>query len=202
MPLQIPLPTADPYTDIAQYVPLLISSIEGFLQARDVWATADYPAAYSYMEDLKSYLVDTLPPVNNAFLKYATHFHADSKVTHGNALALTVNTALLFNHEAHQNASAIADAFEFEIPLKAGNYTIDICYLKTSGSGIVDFGIVGYSSTSIDMYAGGTTNNNIMSLNFPVTEDRLQQFTAGINSKNASSAGYTARIIYFAVRPQ
>jgi hypothetical protein len=202
MPLQIPLPTDDPHADIAQYVPLLISSIEGFLQARDVWDPADYPQAYSYMEDLKAYLVETLPPVNNAFLKYATHFHINSKVTHGNALALTVNTALMFNHEARQNPSAIFDAFEFEIPLKAGSYTIDICYMKASGSGIMDFGIVGYSSTSIDMYAGGTTNNVVTSLNFPVTEDRLQKFTAGINSKNAASAGYTARIIYFAIHSQ
>jgi len=202
MPLQIPLPTDDPHADIAQYVPLLISSIEGFLQARDVWAAADYNQAYAYMEDLKTYLVENLPPVNDAFLKYATHFHIDSKVTNGNALALTVNTALLFNHEAHQNTSAIFDAFEFEIPLKAGNYTISICYTKATGSGIMDFGIIGYSSTSIDMYAGGATNNVVTSLNFPVTEDRLQKFTAGINSKNASSSGYTARIIYFAVRPQ
>jgi microcystin-dependent protein len=58
MALDIPLPTASPNDDPAQYIPLLLSAIEGFLLARDVWEEADYDDARMYMEQLQSYVVD------------------------------------------------------------------------------------------------------------------------------------------------
>lgn len=57
MPLDIPLPTALPEDDPVQYIPLLLSAIEGFLQLQTVWSEVDYPQAYSYMEELKSYII-------------------------------------------------------------------------------------------------------------------------------------------------
>lgn len=60
MPLDIPLPTASPDDDPAQYIPLLLSAIEGFLLARDVWAEADYDDARLYMEQLMSYIVELI----------------------------------------------------------------------------------------------------------------------------------------------
>jgi len=59
MALDIPLPTDSPYNDPAQYAPLLLSAIEGFLESRDVWSETDYDPALAYMGDLKSYLVET-----------------------------------------------------------------------------------------------------------------------------------------------
>lgn len=58
MPLDIPLPTEAPEDDPDQYVPLLLSAIEGFLLAQDVWEPSDYPLARQYMNDLMSYIVD------------------------------------------------------------------------------------------------------------------------------------------------
>lgn len=60
MPLDIPLPTASPEDDPAQYIPLLLSAIEGFLLAKDVWEEADYSDARQYMEQLKSYIVELI----------------------------------------------------------------------------------------------------------------------------------------------
>jgi len=60
MPLDIPLPTASPEEDPAQYTPLLLSAIEGFLLARDVWAEADYAEAYNYMQALMDFIVDLM----------------------------------------------------------------------------------------------------------------------------------------------
>jgi len=57
MPLDIPLPTASPEDDPEQYIPLLLSAIEGFLLARDVWEEADYNDAYQYMQQLMSWIV-------------------------------------------------------------------------------------------------------------------------------------------------
>lgn len=58
MALDIPLPTALPQDDALQYIPLLLSAIEGFLQTRDVWTEETYPEAFQYMEALKLYVVD------------------------------------------------------------------------------------------------------------------------------------------------
>jgi microcystin-dependent protein len=60
MALDIPLPTAFPQDDPLQYIPLVLSAIEGFLLARDVWEDADYPEAYNYMQELMDYLVDLM----------------------------------------------------------------------------------------------------------------------------------------------
>jgi len=60
MPLDIPLPTASPEDDPGQYTPLLLSAIEGFLLATDVWEAADYNDARQYMEQLMSFIVVTM----------------------------------------------------------------------------------------------------------------------------------------------
>jgi len=202
MPLQIPLPTADPYTDIAQYVPLLISSIEGFLQARDVWATADYQQAYSYMEDLKAYLVETLPPVNDAFQTYFTHFHSNSKVTFGNALSPIINTGQVHNYLARQNPAANGDSFEFEVPLKAGNYNLVICGAKSSGQGKLSVARDGDALALIDFYAASTTLNVSEIVSLPVATDHKVKINCFVFGKNAASSGYVVNITYFAISPE
>jgi len=60
MALDIPLPTEAPQDDPAQYTPLLLSAIEGFLLARDVWAEADYADARQYMQQLMVFIVDLM----------------------------------------------------------------------------------------------------------------------------------------------
>lgn len=58
MALIIPLPTTDPETDICEYIGLLISAIEEFLEKRDIWLPEDYETAYDYMQNLKTWLID------------------------------------------------------------------------------------------------------------------------------------------------
>jgi len=58
MSLDIPLPTAAPEDDPPQYIPLLLSAIEGFLLARDVWSEADYADARQYMNQLMLYVTE------------------------------------------------------------------------------------------------------------------------------------------------
>jgi microcystin-dependent protein len=60
MALDIPLPTEAPQDDPAQYTPLLLSAIEGFLLARDVWAEADYADARQYMQQLMVFIVELM----------------------------------------------------------------------------------------------------------------------------------------------
>lgn len=55
-----PLPTASPYVDLLQYIPLVLSAIEVELDRRDVWFTGDEDTALGYIEDLK-HVLGTLP---------------------------------------------------------------------------------------------------------------------------------------------
>ena len=64
MPLFLPVPSALPNDDIAQYVPLLLSAVEGFLQLKDVWSEADYVDGFQYMEALKQWIVENIPMAN------------------------------------------------------------------------------------------------------------------------------------------
>ena len=64
MSLTIPVPTDSPQNDILQYVPLLLSAIEGFLEYADIWEETDYVAALDYMEELKRWIVENMPPVD------------------------------------------------------------------------------------------------------------------------------------------
>lgn len=58
MALDIPVPSASPYDDPDQYLPLILSAIEGFLLAQDVWTPETYSDARGYIEQLKRYVVD------------------------------------------------------------------------------------------------------------------------------------------------
>jgi len=65
MPLDIPVPSALPDDDISQYVPLLLSAVEEFLQLPDVWAEGDYDDGFQYMEALKQWIVRNIPHVTD-----------------------------------------------------------------------------------------------------------------------------------------
>jgi microcystin-dependent protein len=58
MALDIPVPTESPYDDPDQYLPLILSAIEGFLLAKDVWSPETYEDARGYIEQLKVYAVE------------------------------------------------------------------------------------------------------------------------------------------------
>lgn len=65
MALDIPVPSALPDDDITQYVPLLLSAVEGFLQLKEVWAEDDYDDGFQYMEALKQWIVENIPHVSD-----------------------------------------------------------------------------------------------------------------------------------------
>jgi microcystin-dependent protein len=51
-------PTADPFTDIAQYVPLLLAAVDVALDRPDVWPEGEEDSAQGYMEDLKVWITE------------------------------------------------------------------------------------------------------------------------------------------------
>lgn len=53
-----PLPTASPFEDYGQYIPLLLAAVDHDLGQETMWAEADWPTAIGYIEDLKAWLVE------------------------------------------------------------------------------------------------------------------------------------------------
>lgn len=55
-----PVPTASPYTDIAQYIPLLLTAVENTFERPDVWPEGQEDTALGYIGDLKAWLMERL----------------------------------------------------------------------------------------------------------------------------------------------
>jgi len=200
MPLDIPLPSASPHDDISQYVPLLFTAIEGLLQSRDVWADDDYIYAYLYMEDLKLWLVENIPPVTAQYPTNALHLHANSTVINGNPIEPTVNTAQMLNGVWKQNTSAYQDEFEFQVSLAAGTYNMELFGTKNAGAGIVDITIDGDYIFQTDFYRATQLNNYSLVQSVDIVGDGVHTINLKINGKNASSSGYSLNLTYIAFR--
>lgn len=200
MPLDIPLPSASAHEDISQYVPLLFSAIEGFLQSRDVWADGDYIDAYLYMEDLKLWIVENIPPVTAQYPTSALHLHGNSKVINGNPIEPTVNTAQMLNGSWRQNTSAYQDEFEFEVSLAGGTYDMELFGLKSAGAGIVDITIDGDYIFQTDFYRSSSLVNYSLVESVVIVGDGVHTINCKINGKNASSSGYSLNLTYIAFR--
>lgn len=64
-----PLPTASPFEDIAQYIPLLLAAVDSGLDNPAYWSDSEYDQAQGYLEDLRAWLVDyTDTPGTTMFL--------------------------------------------------------------------------------------------------------------------------------------
>lgn len=53
-----PLPTASPFEDIQQYIPLLLAAVDAELDRDEVWADSDVDQARGFVEDLRAWLAD------------------------------------------------------------------------------------------------------------------------------------------------
>jgi hypothetical protein len=90
-----PLPAVGPYDDISEYVPYLLTAIDGTLKDPDAWEDNDRAAAFGLMEDLKAWLIEFIPMADQ-FVKVTStdaqpSYLADA-LTPGNNISLTVTT--------------------------------------------------------------------------------------------------------------
>jgi len=100
-----PQPTASPYSDIAQYVPLLLTAIDAALDRGDVWD--DFTVANGYVEDLKAWIQDFIAPMT-----------IQERVTEIVLYESELGSAGLFDIDLSA-LSDYADCTELELRLKA-----------------------------------------------------------------------------------
>jgi hypothetical protein len=193
MPLDIPLPTATPQDDPSQYIPLLLSATEGFLQLREVWDDADYPQAFRYMENLKQYIVDCFGRCGDV-MPYLNVQNLDplaGYLTYGGARQITVASTQINNGGIEVTPIAQFNRLSWEFLAKAGEYEITVIGAKNTGYAIVTASITGSTVTdTVDYYNASAVANfeGVFTLEIPV--DGIQHLTLAADTKNPSSGGY------------
>lgn len=129
------------------------------------------------------------------FPKRATHWHDESTIVNGNALARVVD-ARAYNTYSYQNASADADAFSFAVWLAPGDYTFYVLGETNANCGIIDWDFDGGDDaiTGQDWYTAGQVANVEKSGSITLTVGGYIVVTGTINGKHASSGGFNMKL--------
>jgi len=124
------------------------------------------------------------------------------QIVAGVDLEIIINTGNIFNGLWHRSTPNINDAMLIKFPLAAGDYILEYCYAKSSGSGIMNIGCaaLGYSE-NIDHYNATTQLNRIFTDTFTNDENQVLELGMEVFNKNASSSGYVQNWSYLAIRP-
>lgn len=113
-----PLPTESPYTDIAQYVPLLLAAVEAELDRSDAWD--DFATANGYVEDLKAWIQDFIAPMTIKTLSTQTVL---DEITFG-------ATGVYDSGLTSSPDFSSYDHLEVQVQARcSGSFTASLCYL-------------------------------------------------------------------------
>lgn len=115
-----------------------------------------------------------------------------------NSFTATAGTWALSGSSAYYSYATVSnptagngDKITFKVFLAEGTYKIYALHAKSAGAGILQFALDATDIYQIDEY-NATTQNNVTSSSsaFAVTRAGIYTFSARVNGKNASSAGY------------
>jgi len=73
-----PTPTASPYTDFKQYIPLLISAVQADLDRADVWDSGSVVVALGYVQELLAFLCELEDILNTGLITTEVEIAFDS----------------------------------------------------------------------------------------------------------------------------
>jgi len=205
-----PVPTASPFADFKQYIPLILAAINYELDTPYAWSATDRETALDYVQELIRWFVewdDTSVPISTTREDY-THWHVNAVNDVGNGVALTIQPSQIFNHAAFQSASASTDIwFSQDFWLAGGHQYVADCYaIKSAASGIMTLELRDADTDELiasvvqDLYAATTTFNVKVQMSFTLTADRHLRFQGKPATKNASSSGYNQIISCIMVR--
>jgi len=190
MLLVLDVPASSPFDDLSDYVPLLISAVEGFLLLPELWAEDDYPDAYNHMQELIYWLATELPCMTQSFPEVAVFNHMMAVVTNGNAIALVPDTAQVDATQFRQNVAANGDKFEHKFFARSGIYTLHQIGIRNTNAGIVEWSVDGTAYGTIDWYGALARNYNQNLGSVSVLTDGLHTLQGEIVGKNTSSSAY------------
>jgi len=205
-----PLPTASPFVDFKQYIPLILAAINYELDTPYAWLESDRAAALDYVQELIRWFIewdDTDVPISTAREDF-THWHVNAQNAAGNAVALTINTSQIFNHYAFQSPSSSSDQFEsMSFWLKSGHSYVATAYAVRGGTGgIVTLEVRDADTDALvatvtqDLYNATAQFNFKFEVGFTLTTDRHLKLKGKTPTKNASSSAFVAALTCVMVR--
>jgi len=191
MPLDIPLPTASPFDDIEQYIPLLLSSVDNFLCAPDVWSPGDEEQGRLYCEDLKEWIVTELPLPATIYPHRADLHPATWHVLTGSAWSFTAGAGIMNGGTWRQASSANTNRIVALPLLDAGTYKLHLVYATRSDGGIVHIFVDSVEQgTGKDTYTAGQVLNVHTSQSFTQAEPGRPLIELRSSTKNAASSAF------------
>jgi len=193
MPLPLEIPTAMPEDEPAQYIPLLMSAIEGFLQLKQMWTPDDYDLGFQYMEQLKSYVAACFGKCNDVTI-YPKSISIDpllaKKVVGGSilvsVLATQINDMLVEVTPIAQN-----NAMDWQVNVAAGKYTLEVWGARGTNFGQVGTRVDGGSIAGAQTWYNAAPAQNIKytyTVIFPTDGNHLLELVSP--SKDAASSNY------------
>jgi len=114
----------------------------------------------------------------------------------GAGLAWADVTGQAYGGIFRQTTGAINDKLTFNVALKAGGYALVVHGNKNSSRGIQAVKLDGVTQGTFDWYNATLQLNQTQNTVISIADDGLYELTSEMNSKNASSTGYTLQINY------
>jgi hypothetical protein len=155
------------------------------------------------MTDFNATLRDDTRGLYYGCARRYTHFHDESNVLVGNAIACTVNASQEHRFYAKQTASSASDKFSFSCPLVPGLYIMSVMgvSLATGGKFGIKMDDIYTLATLESAYSAATTYNvEIGSSFFNVTDMRRHKFEVYVTAAG-TGGGYDVPITYIHIYP-
>lgn len=118
----------------------------------------------------------------------------------GSAYAFTMDSASRFNHYLLWGGADGDEAY-VDFYLESGTYTLLVNGSVTGGSGMFDYYIDDTLVTTFDWYNVSIVANTSKTVTVVIPYDGLHTLKIVCNGKNASSSGYTNRLVYISFLP-
>ena len=179
------------------WLPLLLGFTD-WLKSNYLWDSPPTDIAQQCQE-----LADLLVRDTTVTLYWPTQFLAIPpmmKINFGNGLLQSIDTAQQLNTYWQQSPNTNGSELTIGFPLKAGNYTLTIGYLKSASGGKVEVRVNGGLLTTLDTYNATAQKAQISTLTFTQSISSEAFLTFTLNGKNASSANYSWAWSFAAVK--
>lgn len=193
MPYPLNVPSGRPENVPQEYIPHLLSAIEGFLQMPDLWLPEDYAQGRQQMEQLKVYIVECFGKCGDAVV-YPGVAYLDAlagEVYIGGATNRAANANQINGFIVGVTPVAQNNALSWWFYARQGSYTLNILTITGSNYGrlnpIVD-GVL--DSNFIELYSAAAAYNQIKQITVYVETDGDHYIALKCASKHASSSGY------------
>lgn len=106
-----------------------------------------------------------------------------------------------FARVASVSSAAVGDTVEFQFPLKAGNYQIEVIHLRRTDGGIATLFVDGIQIGAIDAYSSSVTNVSRFAIAVSVGTTGMHLFRAVVGSKNAASTSFAFPVSAILISP-